>query len=491
MTSLAQNPVRQRSPRPSRSSIGAALVLVVILTGQLMIMLDATIVTIALPKISDSLHFSPTSLSWVQNAYTLTFGGLLLLGARAGDILGRRRMFMVGIGLFTLTSLLGGLAQSSGELLAARAAQGIGAAIAAPSTLALLTSRFTEGPDRLRAFGLYGAVSSGGASVGLVAGGVLTDWLSWRWGLFINVPIGIALILLTPRYLPETPRQPGRFDLAGAVTSTLGMASLVYGFVRAASDGWGDTGTALSFIVGVALLAMFVMVELRAEQPITPLHLFASRQRSASYVARLLLVGGMFGMFFFLTQYLQLVRDYSPLKAGFAFLPMTVALFASVRTVPKLIPRVGGMRFLLSGIALGLLSMVWLTRISAGTQYFPSIMVPMTLLGLGLGVAMIPLTNMAMVGVEPRDAGAASGLVNVMQQVGGSLGLGLLVTVFGTANRSAARHPLPGVSAHVERHHELAHAIAMAFTGSAIFLACTLAVVVFAARVRPAPAVSS
>jgi predicted MFS family arabinose efflux permease len=334
-------------------------------------------------------------------------------------------------------------------------------------------------------------VSSGGASVGLVAGGILTDWLSWRWGLFINVPIGIALILLTPRYLPETPRQPGRFDLAGAVTSTLGMASLVYGFVRAASDGWGDTGTALSFIVGVALLAMFVMVELRAEQPITPLHLFASRQRSASYVARLLLVGGMFGMFFFLTQYLQLVRDYSPLKAGFAFLPMTVALFASVRTVPKLIPRVGGMRFLLSGIALGLLSMVWLTRISAGTQYFPSIVVPMTLLGLGLGVAMIPLTNMAMVGVEPRDAGAASGLVNVMQQVGGSLGLGLLVTVFGTASRSAAKHPLPGVSAHVERHHELAHAIAMAFTGSAIFLACTLAVVVFAVRVRPVPAVSS
>jgi len=491
MTSLAQNPARQRSVRPSRSSIGAALVLVVILTGQLMIMLDATIVTIALPKISDSLHFTPTSLSWVQNAYTLTFGGLLLLGARAGDILGRRRMFMVGIGLFTLTSLLGGLAQSSGELLAARAAQGIGAAIAAPSTLALLTSRFTEGPDRLRAFGLYGAVSSGGASVGLVAGGILTDWLSWRWGLFINVPIGIALILLTPRYLPETPRQPGRFDLAGAVTSTLGMASLVYGFVRAASDGWGDTGTALSFIVGVALLAMFVMVELRAEQPITPLHLFASRQRSASYVARLLLVGGMFGMFFFLTQYLQLVRDYSPLKAGFAFLPMTVALFASVRTVPKLIPRVGGMRFLLSGIALGLLSMVWLTRISAGTQYFPGIVVPMTLLGLGLGVAMIPLTNMAMVGVEPRDAGAASGLVNVMQQVGGSLGLGLLVTVFGTASRSAAKHPLPGVSAHVERHHELAHAIAMAFTGSAVFLACTLAVVVFAVRVRPAAAISS
>ncbi len=485
-TSLAPTPVRER---PSVSRTGAALVLAVILTGQLMIMLDATIVTIALPKIRSTLDFSPTSLSWVQNAYTLTFGGFLLLGARAGDILGRRRMFMVGIAVFTVSSLLGGLAQSGSWLLAARAVQGIGAAIAAPSTLALLTSRFTEGPERLRAIGLYGAVSSGGASVGLVAGGMLTDWLSWRWGLFINIPIGIALICLVPRYLPETPKQPGRFDLAGAVTSTIGMASLVYGFVRAASDGWSDAGTTASFVIGVVLLVLFVVNELRAPQPITPLRLFASRERSASYLARLLLVGGMFGMFFFLTQYLQGVRDYSPLKAGFAFLPMTIALFAMVRTVPKLMPRVGANRFMIGGVALALASMAWLTRISAGTQYFPNVVIPMTLLGLGMGVAMIPLTNASLVGVEPRDAGAASGLVNVMQQVGGSLGLGVLVTVFGTSSRNAAHHPLAGVSPSVERHHELAHAIATSFTGSALFLAATLVVIMLAVRRRPvAPA---
>jgi MFS family permease len=221
----------------------STIALALILTCQLMVILDATIVTIALPDIRADLHFSATSLSWVQNAYSLTFGGLLLLGARAGDILGRRRVLIAGIVLFTAASFVGGLAHSAEWLLAARAAQGVGAAIAAPSTLALLTSSFPEGPARLRAIGLYSAVSAGGASVGLVLGGMLTDWASWRWSLFINVPIGIALVLLAPRYLPETEGQPGRFDLAGAITSTLGMSAVVYGFVRAASDGWGDTFT--------------------------------------------------------------------------------------------------------------------------------------------------------------------------------------------------------------------------------------------------------
>ncbi|HEY2165524.1 MAG TPA: MFS transporter, partial [Jatrophihabitantaceae bacterium] len=297
------------------------LALALILTCQLMVILDATIVTIALPKIHTSLHFSATSLSWVQNIYSLTFGGLLLLGARVGDILGRRRVFIAGIAVFTAASLLGGLATTGVWLLSARALQGVGAAIAAPSTLALLTSSFPEGPQRLRAIGLYSAVSSGGASVGLVLGGMLTDWASWRWSLFINVPIGIALVLLAPRFLPETERRPGHFDLTGAISSTLGMSSIVYGLVRAASDGWSDPVTVAAFAAGVSLLVLFVRTELRAEQPITPLRLFASRSRSASYLAGLLLVGGMFGMFFFLTQFLQGVRDYSPLKAGFAFLP--------------------------------------------------------------------------------------------------------------------------------------------------------------------------
>jgi EmrB/QacA subfamily drug resistance transporter len=450
-----------------------------------MVILDATIVTIALPDIQNTLHFSPTSLSWVQNAYSLTFGGLLLLGARAGDILGRRRVLMAGIVLFTAASLLGGLAQSAEWLLAARAAQGVGAAIAAPSTLALLTSSFPEGPERMKAIGLYSAVSSGGASVGLVLGGMLTDWTSWRWSLFINVPIGLLLVLLAPRYLPETDRQPGRFDLAGAITSTLGMSSLVYGFVRAASDGWSDPFTVTAFIAGAALLALFVTVELRASQPITPLRMFASRERSSSYVARLLLVGGMFGMFFFMTQFLQDVRNYSPLKAGFAFLPMTVALFAMVRIVPKIIAQIGAKQLMVVGVGLAVISMVWISRIGPGTQYWPEIVLPMSLLGLGMGVAFIPLTTASLAGVEPRDAGAASGLVNVMQQVGGALGLGILVTVFGTARHNAEHHPVAGLSASAQQHHDTAHAIAAVFTGSAVFMALTFLVIVFAIRVRP------
>jgi EmrB/QacA subfamily drug resistance transporter len=478
------------SARPIPESAGArqaaTIALVLILTCQLMVILDATIVTIALPNIRASLHFSSTSLSWVQNIYSLTFGGLLLLGARAGDILGRRRVFIAGITLFTFASFLGGVATSGTWLLIARAVQGVGAAIAAPSTLALLTSSFPEGRQRLRAIGLYSAVSSGGASVGLVLGGMLTDWISWRWSLFINVPIGIVLVLLAPRYLPETERSPGHFDLAGAITSTLGMSSIVYGFVRAAANGWSDPITVSSFVVGAALLATFVRVELRAEQPITPLRLFTSRNRNASYVARLLLVGGMFGMFFFLTQYLQGVRDYSALKAGFAFLPMTVALFAMVRIVPRVSDRIGARRLMIAGEGVATLSMIWLSRLSATSQYFPDIVVPMFFLGLGMGVAFIPLTTTSLAGVEPRDAGAASGLVNVTQQVGGALGLGILVTVFGTASKHAAQHPLVGATALQERHHELAHAIATAFTGSAVFLALTFSVIVFAIRQRPA-----
>lgn len=475
-----------RPARPASISRGASTIaLALILTCQLMVILDATIVTIALPDIQNTLHFSPTSLSWVQNAYSLTFGGLLLLGARAGDILGRRRVLIAGIVLFTAASLLGGLAQSAEWLLAARAAQGVGAAIAAPSTLALLTSSFSEGPERMRAIGLYSAVSSGGASVGLVLGGMLTDWTSWRWSLFINVPIGLLLVLLAPRYLPETDRQPGRFDLAGAITSTLGMSSLVYGFVRAASDGWSDPVTVTAFVAGAALLALFVTVEMRAGQPITPLRMFASRERSSSYVARLLLVGGMFGMFFFMTQFLQDVRDYSPLKAGFAFLPMTVALFAMVRIVPKVIARIGAKQLMVAGVGLAVISMIWLSRIGPGSQYWPEIVLPMFLLGLGMGVAFIPLTTASLAGVEPRDAGAASGLVNVMQQVGGALGLGILVTVFGTARHNAEHHPVAGLSAVAQQHHDTAHAIAAVFTGSAVFMALTFLVIVFAIRVRP------
>jgi MFS family permease len=301
------------------------------LAAQLMVILDLTVVNIALPHIATGLHFSTTSLSWVMNGYTLTFGGLLLLGGRAGDILGRRRVFLAGIALFTL-----------------------------PAVLALIVSGYPDGQARTRALAIYTAVVTGGGSLGLVLGGVITEWLSWRWVLFINVPIGLAVLLIAPRFVPETPRQPGRFDLAGAITSTIGMASLVYAFIRAASDGWGNRTTIAAVVTAVVLLGLFVLNETRAQQPITPLRLFASASRSGSFLARLLLVAGMFGMFFFLTQFVQEVLGFSPLRAGLAFLPMTITLFAVSRLAPRLMARFPAKSLLVAGLLPVIAGMAWL-----------------------------------------------------------------------------------------------------------------------------------
>jgi len=459
---LRRAPTRPSTPHASHPN----LVLGLILAAYLMIVLDVSVIITALPEIHSSLHFSSSGLSWVQNAYALTFGGLLLLGARAGDILGRRRVFLVGIALFTTASMLAGLAQSAGWLLTARALQGVGAALAAPSTLALLTTTFSEGTERTRALAWYSAVAGGGGSAGLVLGGMLTDWISWRWGMFINVPVGLLVMYMTPRHLPETERRAGRFDLTGAITSTLGMTAVVYGFVSAAADGWGNDLTVASFAVGAVLLMTFVVNELRAEQPITPLRLFASRERSGAYLARMLVVGGMFSMFFFLTQFLQGVLGYNPLQAGLAFLPMTAVMFSMVQVVPRLAARVGTKPLLLGGLTLALLGVAWLSRLSETTAFFPGIALPLVLLGSGMGMALTPLTAAGIAGVAPADAGAASGLVNVSQQLGGSLGLGILVTVFASAQRA------DGGSA----THALAHAVSSALTGSAILLALGLTV---------------
>ncbi len=485
MTSLLTSPASERLPAP-RATPSNALVLAIVLTCQLMIVLDISIVITALPHIESALDFSPTSLSWVQNAYTLAFGGLLLLGARAGDILGRRRMLVTGIAIFGLASLAGGLAQSEGWLLAARAVQGIGAAIAAPATLALLTVTFSEGRERLRAVAAYSAVSAGGGSIGLVVGGMLTTWASWRWGLLVNVPIGLALIWLVPRHLPDTARQTGRFDLTGAITSTVGMTALVYGFVRAAEAGWGERGTLASFAVGVTLLTAFVLAEHTAEQPITPLRLFASRERSGAYLTRLLLVAGNFSTFFLLTQYMQGALGFSALQAGLAFLPMTIAMFAAIRIVPRVSERVSDAWLMIGGMVLAVVGMAWLTRISATTEFFPQIALPMVVFGAGTGIAFGPLTGAGLAGVAPADAGAASGMLNVSQQLGGSLGLGILVTVFAAASGSA-HAALTGAAGRAE----LAHQVAAALTGSTMFLIVAVGVVIGVmrpARVAAAPA---
>jgi EmrB/QacA subfamily drug resistance transporter len=448
------------------------MVLGIILATYLMIILDASVVITALPKIREGLDFSAADLSWVQSAYALTFGGLLLLGARAGDVLGRRAVFIFGIAVFTYASFMGGLAQSPGQLLIARAVQGVGGAIAAPSTLALLTTSFAEGPERTRAIAAYSAVAGAGGSVGLVLGGLLTDIISWRAGLFINVPVGITLMALAPRYLTETERQPGRFDVTGAITSTLGMTALVYGFVRAASDGWGDALTIVSFASGLLLLTGFVVTERRATQPITPLRLFASRERSGAYAARMLVVGGMFSMFFFLSQYLQGVRGYSPLETGVAFLPMTLVMFSMVQAVPRLTQRLGSTQLLTAGVSLAAIGMTWLSRIDADTPFVPGIAFPLVLMGLGMGGALAPLTAAGIAGVEAGDAGAASGVVNAAHQLGGSLGLSVLVTVFAAGGGEA----------------NLAHAVSLALTGSAALLTAALAVIVLVGRTAREPA---
>jgi len=444
-----------------------ATVLAIILASYLMIVLDISIVITGLPKIQQELDFSPTGLSWVQNAYTLSFGGLLLLGARAGDILGRRRMFVVGLALFTAASLAIGVAQSAAWLIGARAVQGVGAAILAPSTLALLSTNFREGPERTRALAYYAAVAGVGASIGLVLGGILADLISWRVGFFINLPIGIVLALGAQRYLTETERRPGRFDIAGAVSSTLGMTVLVYGIVRSATAGWSDRFTIAALTAGVVLLAFFVLNESRARQPIMPLRLFARRERGGAYAARILYLGGMMGFWFFTTQYLQGVLGYSPMEAGLAFLPTTLPNFAAALAVPKLTQRFGNARLLAAALALTLIGMAWLSQVSADTPYLTGVALPMILIGIGQGGVLGPLTVAGVSGVAAEDAGAASGLVNVAHQLGGSLGLGVRVVVFAAAG-----------SGTLEGRELLAHRVAGALTAGAAMLALALVVVV-------------
>jgi EmrB/QacA subfamily drug resistance transporter len=457
----------------------------VVLVCQLMVTLDATIVTIALPQIGDSIGFSTADLSWVLNAYTLTFGGLLLLGARAGDILGRRATLVYGVGLFTIASLIGGFAQNPGELLLARAAQGVGSALASPAALALLMTTMREGRERTRAIAWYAAVSVGGSAVGLIAGGLLVEWVSWRWVFLVNVPIGIAEVVAARMVIRETPRVHGAFDLAGGLTSTIGMAALVYGFVRAATAGWSDPQTVIAFLVGVVLLSAFILIEQRAESPITPLRLFADRDRTISYIARLFLVAGMFGMFFFLSQFLQDVLGYSPLDTGLAFLPLTVAVFVSSQVTARLlVERFGSKILMVAGIALSTVGLFWLSHLSAGSGYI-SVVGPLLCFGIGNGVAFVPLTTIALAGVPAQDAGAASGLVNVMQQVGGSLGLAILVTIFGTASRRALDHAPAGLSATEAAHHAFVAGATRAFQVGTLFLLVTLALLAFAIKGTP------
>jgi MFS family permease len=442
-------------------------ILAIILVSYVMIVLDTSVVLTGLPKIHLELGFSDAGLAWVQSAYTLTFGGFLLLAARAGDIVGRRRMLVGGLALFTLASLAIGAAATPMQLVAARAVQGLGAAILAPSTLALLQTTFAEGGERTHAVSLYSATAGIAASVGLVLGGVLAEWLSWRVGFLINLPIGVAMIWAALRYIPESPRRSGQFDLTGALTSTLGMSALVYAFIRSASAGWSDLLTQAALAAGLLLLVAFVANERSAAQPIMPLRLFADRQRASAYAARMLFLGAMIGFFFFTTQYLQTVLRYPPSLTGMAFLPMTLVNFAVALQVPRLTRRFGNPRLLAAGLAVCLAGMAWLSRASPASGYWLTVALPMVLIGAGQGLTLSALTAAGIARVPAQDAGAASGVVNVAHQLGNSLGLAVLVALAGAA--------------------PLAQRVTTALTASSVMLLLALALLLMARAGRTAP----
>jgi EmrB/QacA subfamily drug resistance transporter len=456
-------------------------VLAIVLVAQLMEVLDTSIVNIALPDMSVALHFSPSALSWVVNAYALAFGGLLLLGARAGDILGRRRVFFAGIALFSLASLAGGFATSGGELIAARVVQGIGAAFAAPSALAILMTLFPGTRERTRALGWFAAVTVGGAALGLIAGGILTQWASWRWVMFVNVPIGAALVVGIMVVLPRLDRTPGRFDVTGALTATFGVTAVVYGLVRAAGAGWADPQVVAGLAGGAVFLAAFVWIELRAEAPILPMSLFANRNRSMSHLVRLLVSAGIMGMFFFTTQYVQEVLGYTPIQAGVAFLPLTLFLFVlSLLTARVLTVHVDGRTLMITGLVLAAVALLLTSRLQAESGYL-ALLLPLVLFGTGAGLSFVPLTAMSLDGVAPGNAGAASGLVNVSQQVGGAIGLAVLVTVFGRVTSPVT----PSLSESAARAAQQAFVVGQ---GRALLVAAVLlagAAVLTAAVIRP------
>ncbi|WP_340685103.1 MFS transporter [Amycolatopsis coloradensis] len=431
-------------PRPEPAETPSPphrLVLPIILTCQLMLILDATVMNVALPRVQSELGFTDTGLSWVMTAYSLVFGGLLLLGGRAGDLFGRRRTFVVGAAVFTAASLLGGLAGSAELLIAARVAQGVGAALAGPSTLALITSTFTEAKARVRALALFSAMSSSGFAIGLLLGGLLTEWISWRAALYINVPFGLAIVLLTSRYVADPPRRRARLDLPGAFTGTLGVGSLVFAFTHAASHGWGDMITLGSLAAGVTLLAAFLTIETRVREPLIPLRLFAERDRAAAYVNFFLGPMAMMSIFFFLTQFLQDIAGFAALETGFAFLPMAVCMFLLSRLIPKLLPRFGPKPLALAGTALMTGGVVWLTTLTTDSGYFSHLLGPMLLMGVGAGLAFSPLSVIIMATVPTDDAGAAGGALQTLQQVGATLGLAILITVFGAATRTPSGSP--------------------------------------------------
>ncbi len=421
------NTLAQQAP-PASDRRGLALW--TILTAQLMLQMDFLIVIVALPRIQQDLGFSPATLSWVPNAFALAFGGLLLLGGRLGDLIGQVRAFRWGLVVFVLASLLGGLAPTPAVLIAARVLQGMGAALAGPSVLALVTVMARNEAERARGLSLFIAVSSIGASAGLILGGVLTDFLSWRWSLLINVPVGLVVIPMIGRLVTETPRRPSRLDISGAITATLGSVSLVYGFIHAADNGWGTLGTSLSFVFAAMLFVVFYRTESKHAAPLLDLGLLRDGPRVAALAVMALIVGMHFSLLFLLVQYLQQVLGLTPMMAGLAYVPLTATVFVITHFVPRLLTRFGARALLITGSVLVATSLFAFARLGEGSHYLPDVLVPLLIHAAGIALVFAPGTVAIMRGVPDAQAGAASGLLQMDQQIGGALGIAMIASVY-------------------------------------------------------------
>ncbi|MEU3602610.1 DHA2 family efflux MFS transporter permease subunit [Streptomyces sp. NPDC006798] len=480
-----------------------ALALAVIAVAQLMVVLDVSIVNVALPSIQNALDFSATNLEWVVNAYALAFGGLLLLGGRIADLYGQRRTFLVGVAVLTIASLLGGMATHQGWLIAARAVQGLSGALVAPAALALIAGTFAEGAERTKAMGVYAAMGGAGGALGNVLGGVFTDALSWRWVLFVNVPIGIFLLFAAVRAFPAERITAGerRLDLPGAVTSTVGMSLVVYGLIHAATEDWSSAGTVGPLAVGTALLALFVLVEARTESPLMPLGIFRDRNRSGAYAIMLALGAGMIVLFYFLTLFMQIVMGFSALRTGFAFLPFAVGAAVCATISSQVLGRVGPRALLAAGTALAAVAFFWFSGIGPDAGYAGDLLGPLILAGSGVGLCFVPLTLAAVAGIDKARAGVSSALLNAGQQVGAALGLAALGTVavaaakdrltelMGAAAAASAEHYGPADAAkmppdvRVAVYDSLAHGYGIAFLATAFVLIAAFVLAVTVIRV--------
>jgi len=467
------------------------LALVVIAVAQLMIVLDASIVNIALPSAQKDLNISDADRQWVVTAYTLAFGGLLLLGGRIADFAGRKRVFIVGLFGFAVASALGGIASTAGLLYAARGLQGLFAALMAPAALSLISVTFTETKERATAFGVFGAISGGGAAIGLLLGGVLTEYASWRWCLLVNVPIALITALAAARVVRES-RAEGdtKYDIPGAILVTLGLVSLVYGFTEAAKEknpgkstevlGWTDPSTVTFLVVAVVLLVAFVLWERRTAHPLLPLRVALDRNRGGSYLVFLFIGAGLFAMFLFLTFYFQGTMGYSPLKSGFAFLPFSIGIIAGAGVISQLLPRFGPRPIMIPGLVAAAAGMLLLTQITADTSYWTHVLPSLILTSVGMAAVFIPASSTALVGVGSHDAGVASALLNTSQQVGGSLGTALLNTLFaGAVTSFVADNLTKGADQRKVVADAALHGYHVAFFWGAMMLSLALVTAVF------------